>query len=202
MAKTRTTFSEYEPKNCREVFSTINSRQITALMFHDEMADLFDFLGLRGFKRMHEYQYLVESAEHRALKRYYLNHHNALLIEEDLEPIDVIPDDWYQYTRMDVTPAVRKQSVQRAMEQYREWESDTKKLYEKCCAYLVAWQNIADFNKVNDLVQDVDMELKYLERLCIELKAVEYDCSYIEILQDKYHEKYEEKSKDIGINMC
>ena len=202
MAKNRAMFAEYEPKDCKEVFSVINTRQITALMFHDEMADLFDFLGLRGFKRMHEYQYLSESAEHRTLKRYYLNHHGMLLPDEEVEPVDVVPDDWYQYTRMDVTPAVRKQAVQKAMEQYKEWECGTKALYEKCAAYLMAWQKIADFNKVNELVKDVDMELKYLERLCIELKAVEYDCAYIEMLQDKYHEKYKEKSKDIGVSIC
>lgn len=195
-------FTDYEPKSCKEVYSTINARQIKALMFHDEMADLFDFLGLRGFKRMHEYQYLVESTEHRALKRYYLNHHGMLLPDEEIEPIDVIPDDWYQYNRMDVTPQVRKQAVQRSMEQYREWERSTKELYEKCCAYLITWYKVADFNKVNDLLKDVDMELKCLERLCIELKAVDYDCSYIEVLQDIYHEKYKEKAKLIGVDMC
>lgn len=202
MIKGKSVFTDYEPKDCREVYCVVNTRQIKALMFHDEMADLFDFLGLRGFKRMHEYQYLMESAEHRALKRYYLNHHGTLLPDEELEPVDVIPDDWYQYTRMDVTPQVRKQAVQKAMEQYREWECGTKALYEKCCAYLIAWQKMADYNKINNLLEDVDSELKYLERLCIELKAVDYDCSYIEILQDKYHEKYKEKSKSIGVDLC
>lgn len=202
MAKPKSIFMDYEPKDCKDVFSVINTRQITALMFHDEMADLFDFLCLRGFKRMHEYQYLAESAEHRTLKRYYLNHHGMLLPDEEIDPVDVIPDDWYQYTRMDVTPAVRKQAVQKALEQYKEWECGTKALYEKCAAYLMAWQKISDFNKVNELVKDVDMELKYLERLCIELKAVEYDCAYIEMLQDKYHEEYKEKSKNIGVDIC
>lgn len=202
MAKNRALFAEYEPKNCKDVFSVINTRQITALMFHDEMADLFDFLGLRGFKRMHEYQYLAESAEHRTLKRYYLNHHGMLLPDEEIEPVDVIPDDWYQYNRMDVTPAVRKQAVQKAMEQYKEWECGTKELYEKCAAYLMAWQKIADFDKVNELVKDVDMELKHLERLCIELKSVEYSADYIAGLQGSYHEKYKEKSKDIGAIVC
>lgn len=202
MGKSKTMFVDYEPKDCKEVFSAINAHQVTALMLHDEMADLFDFLGLRGFKRMHEYQYLVESAEHRALKRYYLNHHGMLLPEEEINPVEVIPDDWYQYNRMDVTPVIRKQAVQTAMEQYRAWEADTKELYQKCAAYLLAWKKVADFNKVNDLVKDVDMELKYLERLCIELKAVDYDSAYLEILQDKYHESYAEKCKNIGVCIC
>lgn len=46
------------------------------------------------------------------------------------------------------------------------------------------------------------MELKYLERLCIELKSVEYSADYIIVLQDSYHEKYKEKLKDIGVSIC
>lgn len=202
MEKTKAVFADYEPIDCKDVFSKINARQITALMFHDEMADLFDFLGLRGFKRMHEYQYFAESAEHRGLKRYYLNHHGMLLPDEELTPVDVVPDDWYQYNRMDVTLQVRKQSVQRAMEQYYNWECSTKELYEKCCAYLMAWRKVADFDKVNELLKDVDMELKYLERLCIELKAVDYSADYIMVLQEPYHEEYKDKCKHLGVDIC
>lgn len=199
---TKMSIQEYAPKNCKEVFAAINSRQITALMFHDEMADLFDFLGLRGFKRMHEYQYFSESAEHRAIKRYFLNHHGELIPPDEIDGIEVIPSDWYKYTRMDVTPAVRKQAVQKAMEQYHDWECETKELYEKCASYLSMWGNFADLQKVCDLINDVDMELKYLERLCIELKSVDYSAEYIGVMQDKYHEKYKEKCKDIGVSIC
>lgn len=192
----------YEPKDCSEAYKIISTRQVIALMFHDDMADLFDFLGLRGFKRMHEYQYLTESAEHRALKRYYINHHGKLLPEASLTPVSVIPSDWVQYNRMDVTPAVRKQYTQRAMEQYLEWEMETKALYSKMAVYLMDWQKMADFNKVNELVCDVDTELKYLERLCLELKSVDYDPAYVLMLQEKYHEMYEEKSKKIGVSIC
>lgn len=194
--------SAYEPKDCTEVYKIVNARQITALMFHDDMADLFDFLGLRGFKRIHEYQYLVESAEHRALKRYYINHHGKLLPDSGLTPVSVIPADWIQYNRMDVTASVRKQYTQRAMEQYLEWETETKALYSKMAAYLMDWQKVADFDKINCLIQDVDTELKYLERLCLELKSVDYDPAYISMLQDKYHEKYKEKCKEIGVSIC
>lgn len=192
----------YEPKDCTEVYKIIHARHVTALMLHDDMADLFDFLGLRGFKRMHEYQYLVESTEHRALKRYYINHHGKLLPESKLTPVSVIPEAWTQHTRMDVTPSVRKQAVHTAMEQYLDWEHETKAIYSKMAAYLMDWQKVADFNKVNDLIKDVDMELKYLERLCIELRSVDYDPAYVGMLQDKYHERYRKKCEEIGVSIC
>lgn len=202
MGKTKVLFDEYEPKNCEDVYELINARQITALMFHDKMADMFDFLGLRGFKRMHEYQYFVESAEHRALKRYYLNHHGKLLPDSEVDAISVVPEDWYQYNRMDVTPSIRRQAVQTAFESYLDWEAGTKALYSKMASYLLSWNNVADFNKVNELVKDVDMELKHLERIYLRLKSVEYDPIHIELLQDEYHEKYKKKSKKIGVSIC
>lgn len=183
-------FEDYEPGSCQEIFGAINARQITALMFHDSMADLFDFLGLKGFKRLHEYQYLSESIEHRKLKGYFLNSHGKLLETEELEPVGVIPEDWYKYDRMDVPSTVRKQTVQRAMEQYKDWESGTKELYQKCASYLLAWQKVEDFNRVNKLVQEVSCELKKVERLLLELRAVDFDMVHVVSIQQEYHDKY------------
>lgn len=184
--------------SCKDLFSAISARQLTALMFHEEMTDLFDFLGLKGFKRMHEYQYYSESIQYRNLKKYYLNHYGMLIPDEEIKEVYIIPDDWYKYTREDVTPTVRKQYVQRAMEQYKDWERGTKELYQKCAAILMSWQKVADFNEINCLVCDVNCELKKLERLCIELNAVDYDAIYILSIQDCYHSKYKDKLKDIG----
>ena len=75
--------------NCKAIFEKVINRQISALMFHDEMADMYDFLGLSGFKRLHEYQYFCESAEYKAIKRYFLNHHNI----QELIDHNVLYDD-------------------------------------------------------------------------------------------------------------
>ena len=99
MATYSTTKDERDWNVCYEAYKRVNQRQVTALMFHDQMADLFDFLGLMGFKRMHEYQYFTEAAEHRGTKRYFINHHNRLLPEDGVEELEVIPDTWYRYSR-------------------------------------------------------------------------------------------------------
>lgn len=188
--------------SCTEIFQTVNARQISALMFHDQMADYFDFLGLMGFKRMHEYQYLCESAEHRTLKRYYINHHNKLLVGTEVSDPKAVPDDWCKYTRFDVTGQVRTQAVKAAFDSYRDWECETKDLYEECAKALFDMGNIADFNKLNTLVCDVDMELKTIDRLYIKLCSVGFNDMYIASIQDELHEHYREKTKEIGIDIC
>lgn len=183
-------FVDYEPQSIKDIFSAINVRQITALMLHSEMADLFEFLGLEGFRAMHEYQFLEESSAHRSIKTHYLKNTNKLLPDAEVDSVDVIPDDWVQYTRMDVTPQVRKQAVQRAMEQYHKWESDTKMLYCKSAAYLIKENRMSDYNKVNELVKDVTDELRRVERLYLELSAVNYDMVYVVELQDELCKEY------------
>lgn len=198
----KTSESERDWDVCKKAYEEINSRQVTALMFHDQMADFFDFLGLMGFKRMHEYQYVAESAEHRATKRYFLNHHNRLLSEEHIEDPEVIPDSWYKYTRFDVSTQVRKQAVETAFDKYKEWETKTKECYEKHAKALMEAGYVADFMRVEELICDVDKELKHLERLTITLKSVAYDEVYIAELQHSMHEKYKKKIKKIGVSIC
>lgn len=195
MARSKLLSADFAVESVDDVFHIINSRQISALMFHNEMANLFDFLTLKGFKRMHEFQFFCENKEHRKTERYYLSRYGKLLPHEEIERVEVIPDDWMQYTRKDVSTSVRKQSVQTAFSQYWEWEHDTKAIFEKLAAWLITNGHVADFNMVNCLVCDVDCELKKLERLQLELKAVDYDATYIMEIQQCIHDKYKEKMK-------
>ena len=55
--------SNLDIKTPKDIFSEINERFIGAVMMHGQFADYFDFLGLKGFKRMHEYQHIAESLE-------------------------------------------------------------------------------------------------------------------------------------------
>ena len=187
--------------NCKSIFEKIITRQISALMFHDEMADLYDFLGLAGFKRLHEYQYFCESAEYKALKRYFLNHHNMLLSIDEPVKKEYIPNDWKNYSRFDVNSQLRRQYVEKTMIEYWEWEKETKCCLEGWAKELLDMGMVADFEIVGKLVSDVDKELKCLERLVLKLKAVDFDPVYITESQHDIHEKYKKKTKHLGIDI-
>lgn len=61
---------------------------------------------------------------------------------------------------------------------------------------------VADSNKICDLVSDVDMELKHLDRLFLKLRAMSFDAVGIMEMQEELHEYYREKTKSIGIDIC
>ena len=188
--------------NCKAIFEKVINRQISALMFHDEMADMYDFLGLSGFKRLHEYQYFCESAEYKAIKRYFLNHHNMLLSIDEQVKKEYIPKDWINYSRFDVNSQLRRQYVEKSMAEYCDWEKETKCYLECWAKELLDLGMVADFEIINKLVSNVDKELKYLERLILKLKSVDYDHVYVAEIQHDIHEKYKKKTKHIGIDIC
>jgi hypothetical protein len=184
-----------------EIFTEISKRQIQALMFHNEMADYFDFLGLNGFKRMHEYQYFKESAEMRGTHRYILNHLNKLVSGGTIASIKVIPESWYNYKRSDVDVATRKTAVKDALQKYYEWEQQTLNLYENYFVEMSKLGKIAYSNKIMDLICDVDKELKCVCRMWLKYKATDFDMTLIEQDQDELHKKYKNKTKEIGVDI-
>ena len=185
-----------------EVFEQIDNRQIQALMFHTQMADYFDFLGLNGFKRMHEYRFLKECAENRGVHRYVLNHINKLLKDNGVANPKAIPVNWYNYSRLDVDASTRKNSVRDAFIKWHEWETQTKSFLEKKFKELTENGNIACANKVNELICNSDQELKIITRKVLKYKSIDWDMTYIEMEQDELHEHYKNKTKEIGVNIC
>lgn len=185
-----------------DVFANINSHIIEGIMFHDQMAEYFDFLNLHGYKRMHEYHALDEFVERRGIIRYYTNHYNKLLPELPVTDPSVVPISWRNYTRQQVDSNTKRKAIKDSFTKWRLWEADTKRLYEKSYSDLCEAGEIAAACKVKELVHDVDMELKYVDRMHIKLESIDYDLCTISLCQDEMHEEYDNKTKGIGVSIC
>lgn len=179
------------------IFSEINARMIAALMLHDQMADYFDFLGMKGYKRLHEYQYFSESMERKKLNQYYINHHNKLIPDIYSGQVAVIPENWITANRISVGKSTKQKGIEEGFHQYHEWESETKSLYEHYASKLREMGAVADAIMVEKLVEDVDQELKKLERIVVDLISSGYDMVYITESQQGLHDKYKEKLSEI-----
>ena len=188
-------FKDYTPETCAEVFSALDIRQITALMFHDQMADYFKFLSLDGFAKLHKFQYLEESIDRRKLKEYYIKHHNKLLEEWEVSDPRVIPQDWLRYTRMDVSSQVRTQSTQSALKKYMDWEEETREILAKSAIVLRELECVSDEQFILCMLKDVDKELECLYKIINKLRAVSYDPVFVMEYQDELKRKYEEEIK-------
>lgn len=184
----------------KDIFMATLDRLTMGTSFHCQMADMNDFLGLRGYKRLHEYQYFMDSAEIRAIKRYFINHHNKILLaSENLAMPDIIPDDWLVHTRFEVSPDARKEAIKKNWELYHEWEKETKECYEEYYCMLMELGAVYDGKVMGELVKDSEKELKHLERDMLTLSAMDYDIVYVESVQYDIHEHYRKLEEKIGI---
>ena len=186
-----------------EIFSKISAHMIQGMMIHEQFANYYDFLGLKGYKRCHEYHYLDETCSYRGICRYYINHYNKIIPDVEIDAPEIIPSSWYNYTRQDVDAGTKRNAVKTGLQTWRDWEIKTKKLYEQMYKELMAIDEVAGACKVKQLIIDVDCELKKVERYHLNKEATNYDMSGIIAEQHKKHNKYQKKiEEDIRVKIC
>lgn len=185
-----------------EILSKISERQVLALMFHEQMADYYDFLGLHGYKRMHEYHYLKESSEMRATHRYCINHCDHLIERIHVDNPKILPISWNGISRFQINPELKRKAIIEGFERYHKFTKENKEIYSGFFKELTTDGEIATANKVNELVKCYDCELKIIERKILDLEAIGYDMKQIMLEQHEIHEDYKERTKSIGIFIC
>ena len=174
-------------------FKILAAHFIKGMMVHDQMASYYDFLGLRGYKRMHEYQFYKDSMAYRSIQRYCINVHGKLVPEERVEDPQLIPESWRNYKKDEVDSGTKRNAVESGMKKWISWETDTKIKLQDCVKRMYDSGNIADALFVNKLLKDVTHELKYAERKLVDLISTNYDMSYIVETQTELHDHYKDR---------
>ena len=173
-----------------ELFTELSGHMIKGLMIHDQMADYYDFLSLRGYKRCHEYHYKKEIEGYRRLHRYVINHYGKLIEEKRIENPEIIPSSWFRYSRDEVDESTKRSAVRNGVEKWVAWEKETKTLYQRAYRELMDAKEEAMAIFLQDYIEAVDCELKWAERKAIELKDVDYNLAFIIGEQKRIHDKY------------
>lgn len=182
-----------------EIYSQIAQRMIEGLMTHSQLADYFGFLGLKGYQKCHLYHYFEENNNYKCIANYYLKHHNKLLLDMPFKNPRVIPEDWFQYNRQQVTKEVRRSAISAGIERQVAQEKETKKFYENKITELIQLKDIAGAEEVKKYIVDVDYELAEAEEIYLELFAIDYNISDIVTWQEDIFKKYKKKMKEITL---
>ena len=182
-----------------ESFAAISDRMIGGIMFHIQLFNYFNFLGLKGYAECHKYHYYDENKNYVDLCNYCVNHHNKLIAEKKIENKSIIPDDWYMFTRFNVDPNIRKTAVKTGIEQWVKWERETKSMLEQNYQNLINLNEIAIAEKISEIVKDVDEELAQAEKELLFLKAVDYNISDIITEQEEVCKHFKKKIKEIEL---
>ena len=185
-----------------EIFTDVSKLLIEDVMRYEQLADIMDFLGFKGFKREIEYYYLKSGIELRGIHRYAINHFNKLIIDKDIPTLKIIPTSWEGATRQQVDESVRKKYVKQFFNDWKESIINARTNYSTWYKRLVEEGHIDASYKILCLLKDNEKEIKCLERQIIEYESVSWDMTYIMFKQDEIHDCYHKKSKELGVDIC
>lgn len=173
-----------------EIFEQISTRQIVALMLHDQLADYFDFLGLPGYRALHEYRCRDESEGMRATHRYYLSRFQRLIPTGRPEDPAVLPSSWSGRERSEVDASTRRKAVREGFRHWVEWERGTCQLLAQSARDLSDIGEVAAADEVRRMLHETDQELADAQEMLLELEAVDYDLTVILPAQEALRERY------------
>lgn len=184
--------------NLQEIYSKISSHLVKGLMIHSQLSSYYSFLGLNGYSKFHQHQYLEESANYANLLQYYTKHHNMLIQDSQVLDPEIIPLDWTDKLRADVSPNDLPKLMSYAQNRWVLWERRTKDLLQQSYKELIALGEIASAEYIAKYIKDVDDELAYAESEMLLLESTGYDMSYIADVQNDLFEKYSKKKVRVG----
>lgn len=176
-----------------EIFNQMSAHMIEGIMYHDEFAKAYDFLGLYGYAICQDYHHLEEEEAYRRLSHYYAKHYFKILLTDEVKKPDIIPQTWYKYKTQDVDASTKKSAIHDLMVRWIEWEKATKNLYQVLRQELLALGEVATALYIDTYIQDVDKELSHAEKKLIELETIDYDLITIMSEQEDLYKKYKKK---------
>lgn len=185
----------------QEIMNSIASHMVKGMMFHEQMAEYYSFLNLKGYSRCHEYHFMEETCCYRKFCKFYTKHYHKLL-RTDISNPDAIPSTWYDHTSFDVDNGTLRSSVREGLSMWSEWEKETKSLYETSYKELMDEGEVRAAMYVGKLVKEVSHELEKVESYELSKKATDYNLSNIISEQHKKHEKYKTRISKVGESLC
>ena len=162
-----------------EIFSKLITHMREGIAFHRDMADAYDFLGLKKLRKCHNYHMEEEMKGCRNLTHYYIKHYKKLIAVESSAIRNVIPSVWYKYASKDVDYATRRSALRELMEQWIDWEQETKKLYQEMWRELANLNEIAAANELSKYIDDVSEELNAAQQELLEIEITNYDMVFV-----------------------
>ena len=78
----------------------------------------------------------------------------------------------------------KRNGIENGFKEWKNWETETRQVYESLYCELFKMGEISASMFVQKLIEDVENELKRIDKEILELKATSYDMTYVMELQN------------------
>lgn len=210
------------------LYSELINRMKQGVEMHEQLADYYAFLNLPGYQKCHEYQMLCELLTYRKAKDMYLKEYNKLVQPNYAYAnmpasmnnmansgsnngnsnmamnrgknyaMEVIPQNWYNYTRYDVDASTKRNAVKEGFKKWIDYENETKQYLNQMVKQLEQLDENTAAKKLETLIEHVEKEIATAEDKIMNLESTGYDMSYILQQQEGLKQKYAKKIREMN----
>lgn len=111
---------------------------------------------------------------------------------------NVIPTNWYNYTRYDVDAGTKRTAVKDGFKKWLEYEKETRQYLSQMAQRLEQMNEREAARKLDHLIEHVEKEIQTAENKMMDLESTGYDMSYILQQQKPLQEHYAEKIRTMN----
>ena len=181
----------------KTIFEELASHMLQGIMTHEQLMNCYTFLGLKGYAKCHEYHYISETKGLIALTDFYYDTHRGILKTIGITNPDIVPLSWYDNVAENVDINTRKEAIAAGFDEWVNWESSTKKLYEDSYKSLVSIGDIASAIFISNYIEAVNKELAYAMNERVSKRAMNFDMTSIVEEQPSILKVFSKKLKKI-----
>ena len=148
-----------------EIYTALANRMVGAMMIHSQLVEIFSFVDLLPDMRKQESQLQEETHGYSELNKYYIQNHHNILVADNPPQIDLLNISVFKKSNEELTHEDKSKIIQYGMNEWINWEKDSKVLYEDSYRNMIDISEIASADFIMRFVNDVSRELKDAETL-------------------------------------
>lgn len=111
---------------------------------------------------------------------------------------NVIPTNWYNYTRYDVDQGTKRNAVKDGFKKWIEYEKETRQYLSQMAQRLEQMNEREAARKLDHLIEHVEKEIATAENKMMNLESTGYDMAYILQQQDELKRHYADKIRTMN----
>lgn len=165
-------------------------------MLHSLLSELFTFLGLYGYARLHRYRELEEGEELKEMTDRYILTKGMLIPDAEIGAPTVL-QQYYRTDRRETDTSWRRRAVRDGMAKWCDRENETVALLNGASKHLSINGEFTDAAYVAGKADNVLQEKMLAEDMSFRLESIDYSMPEMLREQDRFFEEYSEKIRKL-----
>lgn len=173
-----------------DVFKDVIRNMVEGTMFHNQMIQYFEYLGLSGFAELQKIRFEDENNEMVKLQRYIVEVYGVVVGDINPDSRNYIPQEWSENLRESLENGQVWEYVKFGVETWKDWESKSRDLYGKRYFELSDLRDAGGSEQIMEVVKETEREMRFAYELMCLLRGAYYNSGCVSLLDGKIVKMY------------